>query len=674
MVCGRRAREDDGRLALARSKDKRSQAKTKVATPGRTEQWGRAMLAAGLALACGGVPLAMVRLGGSPFGPVKAVVLALATALIGLGIALSRQSSESLSRVARRSTLAWSALALVGVACLSAVTAIEPRQTVLGSYPDYRGLALVLACLVAGAGAASLACQGEGLRLVSRTTAGAGLLVGLAALAERVDTGSSLPEWQMLRIASTLGNPSNLGVYCVIALPLVLFVVFRDSRRSWRVVGAAALGLLGLALLWSSSRGAWLGLIAGIGVFALIVGVRRARDGSIRRLALAGLVLAAFLVVGALANPSFGERVTSLFDGKSKTARWRVSAWSSSAEMIGDRPVLGWGPNSFRFAYSDYQEPKQIDGMFGYQIVEAAHNAVLDTGVAFGIPGLLALLAMAALTATTIVGEVRREDADSIEVAAVSAALVGGMSGLMLHYVTMDTGPLLAAGVGLVCGMQVASPANEDSGSNDARWVRVSAAGAAAAGLVALVLFTRVFSADIEAARAVSIAKSGKDWSVVRERVEAARRSAPFEPFFARQEGKAAALFVQKRFDADALEDGVRAYDDALVSMPDDPTLVAERANLYLAAAMSSKDARYASEALRGFEQATRMDPNTGIPWAGKGSAQGALGMWEQSAVSLERAVALSPRYRIAWRNLARAYDELGLDAKANNARLRAGD
>ncbi|MDP2183003.1 MAG: O-antigen ligase family protein [Actinomycetota bacterium] len=645
------------------------------ATFSRMERWGRATLVAGLALACGGVPLAMARLGGSPFGPVKAVVLSLATVMIGLGLALSAQSSASLSRIARRSTLAWAALALVGVACLSAVTAIEPHQAILGSYPDYRGLALVIACLVSGAGAAALAFGEVGLRVVSRATVAAGLLVGLAALVERVDTGSSLPDWQMLRIASTLGNPSNLGVYCVIALPLVLFVVLRDARRFWRILAVVTFGLLGLALLWSSSRGAWIGLVAAIGTLVLVVAMGRARGGGARKLVRVGLLLAVCVAVGALANPSFGERVTSVFDTKSKTARWRVSAWSSSVEMISDRPVLGWGPNSFRFVYSDYQAPKQIDGMFGYQIVEAAHNVVLDTGVAFGIPGLLALLAMTGLATTTIVREARREDADSIEVAAVGASLVGGVSGLMLHYVTMDTGPVLAAVVGLVCATQVrriAADASDAEAGAQARWLRMAAISGAAVAFVALVLFSRVFTADLTAARAVSAAKSGVDWPVVRERVEAARRNAPFEPFFARQEGKAAALFVQKRFDVDALEDGARAYDDALVAMPDDPTLVAERANLYLAAAMSSKDARYATEALRGFERATRMDPNTGIPWAGKGSAQAALGMWEQSAVSLERAVELSPRYRVAWRNLATAYDALGMDAKAKNARFRA--
>jgi tetratricopeptide (TPR) repeat protein len=103
---------------------------------------------------------------------------------------------------------------------------------------------------------------------------------------------------------------------------------------------------------------------------------------------------------------------------------------------------------------------------------------------------------------------------------------------------------------------------------------------------------------------------------------------------------------------------------------PNDAVLAAERANLLLSAGAVAKDRRLLEEAGAAFAAAERMDPNTGVSLAGEASALMALGHTREAIAEFERAVKLSPRYGLAWRNLQRAYNAVGREAEAR----RAGD
>ena len=101
-----------------------------------------------------------IRWGEVPFGPPKMATLALATALVLLGFVLDRSALDELTTVACRSRIAWAAGAVIGIAVLATVTALDPRQALFGSYPDYRGLLTILACAIVGCGGAVIGRTG----------------------------------------------------------------------------------------------------------------------------------------------------------------------------------------------------------------------------------------------------------------------------------------------------------------------------------------------------------------------------------------------------------------------------------------------------------------------------------------------------------------------------------
>ena len=186
------------------------------------------------------VPLAVSPLGMNQFGPPKLLALALAASLIGLGFAIEPAAFAAHARRMARSRLAWALAAYFGIASLSVVTSVDRFHSAVGSYPEYQGLLRLVLWAVIAAGAASLAQRKTGWRLIARTVIVTLLAVGVVAWLQKVgiDTVGGPGGWST-RAWSTIGNPSHLGVWLVLALPFAAERFFADDHRVWRVCAAA---------------------------------------------------------------------------------------------------------------------------------------------------------------------------------------------------------------------------------------------------------------------------------------------------------------------------------------------------------------------------------------------------------------------------------------------------
>ena len=126
------------------------------------------------------------------------------------------------------------------------------------------------------------------------------------------------------------------------------------------------------AVVLSRTRGAWLGLLAGI---LVCLGLRRRRVLP---------VLAVLLVATALMAPDgYKERAMSIFDFSFRTNNQRVIMWKAGVEMIRENPVTGIGDRNL---VGDVP-PVHV----GRREVRMSHlhsNPVM-VGVIWGIPGLV---------------------------------------------------------------------------------------------------------------------------------------------------------------------------------------------------------------------------------------------------------------------------------------------
>jgi O-antigen ligase len=161
-----------------------------------------------------------------------------------------------------------------------------------------------------------------------------------------------------------VGYANALGILVALSLVLAVGFLLEVDEPLARAALVAALGISVVALLLTSSRGAWVATIVGL---LVLTGLRVSR----RSVVVAGLALTSRgAALAAFAAPSIamGDR----------PAFWRVAVSDASSH-----PLLGSGAGSF----DDYWLGHRTIGAF----VEDAHSLYLETAAELGLVGLMLL-------------------------------------------------------------------------------------------------------------------------------------------------------------------------------------------------------------------------------------------------------------------------------------------
>lgn len=206
-----------------------------------------------------------------------------------------------------------------------------------------------------------------------------------------------------VRVNGTLGNAAYLGTYALFNIFLAGFLSLRENWFSTagrvRMVVYAAIMLLQVFVLYhTATRGAMLGLIAGVGLATILIAIFEREKKNIRNGAIATLVAVILFVGGfiAMRDASFVKEspVLSRFASISfteKTTKSRFMVWDMAWQGFKERPVLGWGMENFNYVFNKYYNPKMYDQE---QWFDRAHNVFFDWLIAGGLPALLAYLAL----------------------------------------------------------------------------------------------------------------------------------------------------------------------------------------------------------------------------------------------------------------------------------------
>ncbi len=215
--------------------------------------------------------------------------------------------------------------------------------------------------------------------------------------------------WQMLehdfafRAAATLNNSNFLAAYLVLITP-VTFAVFL-LKRSWWLGSAAVLQFF--ALLFTQTRGGYLGMIIAVSVFAILY---FSKENSRRAKRAAGVFLATGILIGLIVFtplgqkiqsklPNFADRFLSMQSIKGSSAP-RLEAWRAGWQGILDKPLLGYGPENFFVAYDTHYNGFLDNDLVPIELspweawFDKAHNFIFDIGATTGLLGLFAYIVM----------------------------------------------------------------------------------------------------------------------------------------------------------------------------------------------------------------------------------------------------------------------------------------
>ena len=265
-----------------------------------------------------------------------------------------------------RAPLAWPMLAFVGLSFLSGVLsgAGQAMKT---------GLSDGLPMLVYLVGLNVLRRPEDLLRAGRIVVVGGGLaaVYGLAP---------SLLESSGLRIQGSLSHYYTFSGVVMLAMVVGMAHLLYEREPRARLLCGLSTAIMGVALLFTQTRSAWLAVALG----AVILVASRARR---LLLALPLVALLAYL----LAPLRVQERVHSFFDLGDATANERVVMWETGWRMWQDAPVFGIGGRQVDEVYGEYRDP---DAPFTDSPIPGhLHNNVVNLGVERGALGLAAWLA-----------------------------------------------------------------------------------------------------------------------------------------------------------------------------------------------------------------------------------------------------------------------------------------
>jgi len=185
-------------------------------------------------------------------------------------------------------------------------------------------------------------------------------------------------------LSSTFGNHNHLAGYMEMAILLILGLFLLGYRSGIVFVLAYLSFLLLTALGLTLSRGGWIGALIGLAFMAIALVTSRHFKKKRLIAALAGGFLAMALIVLA-SNPVVETILTIEQREDIPNFSARLTAWGGIVDMIKDYPVLGIGPGTFSFIFTQYQPP----GLKAHYTM--AHNDYLHFTSEVGLP-LIAII------------------------------------------------------------------------------------------------------------------------------------------------------------------------------------------------------------------------------------------------------------------------------------------
>lgn len=217
-----------------------------------------------------------------------------------------------------------------------------------------------------------------------------------------------------VRVYSTFENPNVLGEYLIMLIPLCGAMIY-GAKRFWSkcfyfvVIASAA-----VCLLFTQSRGCWLGIILAAVIFAFFVDKR-----------LVALGIIALMFAPTILPESIVNRFLSIGNMSDSSTSYRVYIWLGTLRMLKSFwwNGIGLGTEAFNRVYPIYS----------YSAVTAlhSHNLYLQLVTESGAAGILAFAAVMLTSLKKIV--VGHIAAKGTLHGFVCVAVLGGVFGFLLQ-------------------------------------------------------------------------------------------------------------------------------------------------------------------------------------------------------------------------------------------------
>jgi putative inorganic carbon (HCO3(-)) transporter len=198
-------------------------------------------------------------------------------------------------------------------------------------------------------------------------------------------TGWNVPQnyWQDRRVTSVYGYPAALGLYVTPLLTIFLGMIIeklKTQSSSWRTklkfLAIVTICLvMGLALIFSQTQGAWVGIVAAL--FFMLIFTKY------RRWMIFATIILVFLI---FLIPQTRDYISPILTFKDVSGDVRLTLWQGTWKMIKANPIFGAGLSGFPVLYEQYKEAKHVE------FLPYPHNIIFNFWVEIGLVGLIAFI------------------------------------------------------------------------------------------------------------------------------------------------------------------------------------------------------------------------------------------------------------------------------------------
>lgn len=302
----------------------------------------------------------------------------------------------------RHTPVDWLVLAFLAWVALTTVTSVHVPTAVFGKPRRYEGLLSFLDYALIYFLVLQFVDSTARLRRLAQVLFWSSVVVAVYGILQYAGrdpaTWGTLP-FEVNRAFSTYGNPDLLGALLIFTLAVALGLALVERRPWWRLVYWVGFGLNGLALIVAFTRGAWIGGAVALVVLGAIAWRQRAHLARIDLAPLLAFVAAGVvIVVRSLSSTNevmnFGKRLASIFEFGGGSGQTRTEIWQAALAAIRERPVLGWGADTFRLVFPEFKPVEYVRDAGGLSVADNAHDYPLQLATGVGVPGMLLFYAV----------------------------------------------------------------------------------------------------------------------------------------------------------------------------------------------------------------------------------------------------------------------------------------
>ena len=299
----------------------------------------------------------------------------------------------------RRTPVDWLILAFLAWVTLSTFMSISPATAFWGKYRRFEGLLSFINYAVIYFLVLQYADRPSRVRALAETLFWSSFVVAFYGLLQAVGRDpinwGQLP-FEQMRPFSTYGNPDLLGGFLMFSLPVALGLALAEKNTWLRLTYWLGFGLNVYIWIVAFTRGAWIGGAIGI-VLMIVVAWRHSTKLSVLDWIPVGLTAAvgALVISKSMSNTNevmnFGKRLASITKLNEGSGQTRTEIWQAAIKAIEQRPVFGWGADTFRLVFPKFK-PVAYTHDAGYlSVADNVHDYPLQLAAGIGIVGVVML-------------------------------------------------------------------------------------------------------------------------------------------------------------------------------------------------------------------------------------------------------------------------------------------